>query len=111
MNFNPIEASTRIMRYYLRYIETAFFINDADYFRQFQSKLRDENYFAKGPYLEATDSFRSGKSLQELIDEGEISPLFAKLNPNAMPLTRPLYLHQERSIPSFMFSLSPRICL
>lgn len=96
--FNPINSSKEIMRYYLRYIETAFYIKDKEYFDIFRSKLRDESYFSKGPYLDATDSFRSGKSLDQLIEEGEISPYFRKLNQKAMPVTRPLYEHQERSI-------------
>ncbi len=96
--FNPINASKEIMKYYLRYIETAFYINDNEYFDMFRSKLRDESYFSKGPYLDATDSFKAGKSLSELIDEGEVSSLFRNLNQKAMPVTRPLYLHQERSI-------------
>ncbi|MBQ6944579.1 MAG: DEAD/DEAH box helicase [Ruminococcus sp.] len=96
--FNPINASKEIMKYYLRYIETAFYINDNEYFDMFRSKLRDESYFSKGPYLDATDSFKAGKSLSKLIDEGEVSSLFRNLNQKAMPVTRPLYLHQERSI-------------
>lgn len=55
-------------------------------------------YFSKGPYLEATDSFKLGKSLNQLISEGEVSPLFKNLNKKAMPPDRPLYLHQEQSI-------------
>lgn len=98
MYFNPIKASAEIMKYYLRYIETTFFINDKEYFKQFRNKLEDESYFSKGPYLEATDSFKLGKSLNQLISEGEVSPLFKNLNKKAMPPDRPLYLHQEQSI-------------
>lgn len=98
MNFNPITASSKIMRYYLRYIETAFFINDEVYFEQFKKHISDENPFSKGPFLEATDSFKSGKSLDELIHEKTISPLFRTLNQKSMPLTRPLYAHQEAAI-------------
>lgn len=96
--FDPINASKEIMKYYLRYIETAFYISDKEYFDMFRSKLRDESYFSKGPYLDATDSFKAGKTLSELIEEGEVSPFFRTLNQKAMPVTRPLYEHQERSI-------------
>ena len=67
MNFDPITASAKIMKYYLRYIETAFFISDEDYFDQFKRKLADESAFSKGPFLEATDSFKVGNSLEQLI--------------------------------------------
>ena len=66
MSFNPITASEKIKNYYLRYIETAFFISDKTYFDQFSEKLADDSAFSKGPYLEATDSFKAGKSLDEL---------------------------------------------
>ena len=98
MNFNPITASAKIKKYYLRYIETAFFINDESYFRQFREKLADDSSFSKGPYLEATDSFKAGKSLEELINEGVVSPLFRELDQKAMPVSRPLYAHQETSV-------------
>ena len=62
MSFKPITASEKIKNYYLRYIETAFFISDKTYFDQFSEKLADDSAFSKGPYLEATDSFKAGKS-------------------------------------------------
>jgi len=98
MSFNPITASEKIKNYYLSYIETAFFISDKTYFDQFSEKLADDSAFSKGPYLEATDSFKAGKSLDELIKEGTVSPLFRELDQKAMPVTRPLYAHQETSI-------------
>lgn len=98
MSFNPITASEKIKNYYLRYIETAFFISDKTYFDQFSEKLANDSAFSKGPYLEATDSFKAGKSLDELIKEGTVSPLFRELDRKAMPVTRPLYAHQETSI-------------
>ncbi len=98
MSFNPIIASDKIKKYYLRYIETAFFINDKTYFEQFREKLADDTAFSKGPYLEATDSFKSGKSLKELVEEGVVSSLFKSLDQKAMPSSRPLYAHQETAI-------------
>ena len=98
MSFNPITASAKIMKYYLRYIETAFFISDKTYFDQFREKLADESAFSKGPFLEAIDSFKAGKSLEELIKDGMVSPLFKTLNQKAMPVSRPLYAHQEAAI-------------
>ena len=98
MNFDPITASAKIMKYYLRYIETAFFISDKDYFDQFKRKLADESAFSKGPFLEATDSFKAGNSLEQLISDGMVSPLFKSLDQKAMPASRSLYAHQESSI-------------
>ena len=37
---------------------------------------------AKGPYLDISDSFESGKSIFQLIEDGEMSPLFQDLEPD-----------------------------
>lgn len=57
--------------------------------------------------LETNDVFKSGKSINQLIDEGVLSPLYRDLEakkPNTslykrcLPIDRPLYLHQENAI-------------
>ncbi len=103
MGLNPIVASKNIVNKYLRYIETTFYINDEDYMKQFKKHLSKVNNFSKGPYLEFSDSFESGKSIEQLIDEGILSSEFKKLYKNQKNLlSRPLYKHQEISIRKIM---------
>ena len=78
MKFSPIEASETITKKYKRYLKTAFEIADPDYAGQFDKELNEQDIFAKGPYLDVLDSFKKGKSLSELIDEGIISKSFCK---------------------------------
>ena len=92
MSFSPVKASKIITDKYLRYLRTIFSIDSAEYGRQFTSELKGEGNFAKGPYLDVTDSFEKGKSIEELIEEGVLSAGFRKI---AMPRERPLYRHQE----------------
>lgn len=99
MSLNPLVASENIIEKYLRYIETTFYIDDKDYMKQFKSYLEKKDFFAKGPYLDFSDSFEFGKSITQLIDEDILSNEFKALyrdNPNL--LTRSLYKHQELSI-------------
>ena len=95
MSFSPVAASEHIYDKYKRYLKTIFAIDDPVYNQQFQQLLEDRHTLAAGPYLDVTDSFIKGKSLEELIEEGTIAPSFRKIH---MPLTRPLYLHQEKAI-------------
>lgn len=95
MGFSPVIASKKIVEKYIRYLGTIFKINDKTYSKQFEQALKDTNSFAKGPFLDVTDAFVKGKSIEELIKSGVLSKDFEKIK---MPLTRPLYKHQENAI-------------
>ena len=99
MGLNPLIASENIIDKYLRYIETTFYIDDKDYMNQFKRYLQKPDYFAKGPYLDFSDSFKFGESIETLIGEGVFSHEFVELyRKNETLLTRELYKHQELSV-------------
>lgn len=101
MGLNPISASENIIEKYLRYIETTFYIDEKDYMEKFRDYLKNAGHFAKGPYLDFSDSFEFGKSIKSLIDEGVLSNEFTKLyvgENKEKILKRNLYKHQELSI-------------
>lgn len=95
MGFSTVNASKTIVDKYIRYLKTIFSIKDTKYSKQFEKALRDVDSFAKGPFLDVTDSFVKGKSIEELIELGILAKGFSKIK---MPSTRPLYKHQENSI-------------
>ncbi len=95
MGFSPVNASKNIVDKYKRYLGTIFEINDSIYSQQFKRELSDENSLAKGPFLDVTDAFVKGKSIEELIDLGNLAQDFRKVK---MSQTRPLYKHQEEAI-------------
>ncbi len=107
--FNPVKASKNIKDEFVNYIETSFSFADKKLREQFKEELN--SIIANGPFLELNDVFKSGKSINQLIDEGVLSPLFRdleekkqlskKLKKN-LPLDRPLYLHQEKAIRSLV---------
>ena len=102
--FNPIEASKSIKDEFISYVSTSFHIADRDYAKQFVKELNEKNIIAKGPYLDISDSFETGETIENLIAEGEMSPLFRELENSVeegnkeIKLKRKLYLHQEKAI-------------
>lgn len=95
MKFSPIKSSEVITEKYKRYLRTIFEMADKDYSAQFKKELDVQEIFAKGPYLDVVDSFKKGKSLNELIETSVLPESFRKMNFN---MERPLYLHQEEAI-------------
>ena len=95
LKFSPVNASENIVNKYTRYLNTIFNIEDVYYREQFLEQQKNKSNFAKGPYLDVIDSFESGKTLNELIDEGILPYRFKNLNMN---MDRPLYKHQEEAI-------------
>ncbi len=101
MSLNPIIASENIVKKYLRYITTTFYIDDPDYMKQFIQQVNNASVFSKGPYLELSDSFITTKSIHNLIDDGLLSEEFKILysdKSDVSLLNRPLYKHQELAI-------------
>lgn len=94
MDFSPVIASQHIKEKYYRYLKTYFKIGEP-YKKEYEKLIDSGDNFAAGPYLDVTDAFKKGKSINDLIEEGVLSKSFTKIN---MKLTRPLYLHQEKAI-------------
>ncbi|MGI6331292.1 MAG: DEAD/DEAH box helicase [Zhaonellaceae bacterium] len=95
MSFSPVTASKKIVDKYKRYLHTIFEIADKKYSEQFIAELSNERSLAAGPYLGITDSFIKGRSIHDLINDGVLPKEFEKIK---MPMTRPLYKHQEIAI-------------
>lgn len=94
MNFSPVNASKHIKEKYYRYLKTYFKIGEP-YKEEYEKLIDSGDNFSAGPYLDVTDAFKKGKSIDELIKEGILPKSFVRIN---MKLTRPLYLHQEKAI-------------
>ncbi len=95
---NPLTTTTEIRKSYLRYLKTTFPFQDPDLRRDFWQALNEPDLLVKGPILEATPTFVTGRSLRELITQGILSPSFSQLRSASLPLDRPLYLHQDQAI-------------
>ena len=103
--FNPIEASKRIKETFIDYIATTLKISDAKIDNDFRNALSQPGAIAKGPYVDISGSYKSGKSLKQLIDERLLSSLFFDLEQveeaeKEIKIERPLYQHQENALQS-----------
>ncbi|KAF1084349.1 ATP-dependent RNA helicase RhlE [Sporotomaculum syntrophicum] len=98
MNLNPVLSSQKIFERYVSYITTTFRLKDESLNQQIKSALNDKFRFSKGPIIEATPPFKTGKSIRQLINEGILTSSFAELKAASLPMDRSLYLHQEKTI-------------
>lgn len=99
--FNPAKAAEEIKKEYIGYISTTFHFRNKNLQKKLVKEL--EKTISNGPFVEIKDSFKSGKTIEELIEKGTLSPLFSDLEKNKkydpkLPVARPLYLHQEKAI-------------
>ena len=95
---DPLRAAERIHDEYRRYLRSTFPLSRADLARGFAEQLESEFPLARGPILQASAPYVPGASVEDLIAEGVLSERMRRLGPEAFPLDRPLYLHQERAI-------------
>lgn len=98
MPLDPIRTTQAITNSYLDYLTTTFRLKDLDLRKQFEQSLCIPEKFIKGPILEATPPFETGRTLEDLINSGVLSSRFRDLRSVKLPLGRPLYLHQQQAI-------------
>ena len=101
--FNPIIASQNLKDGFIDYIATTFDIADKDYAEKFRKELQADGSISRGPYLEVSGSYKTGESIEKLIQDGKASPLFRDLETvpeldKEIKITRPLYTHQVQAL-------------
>jgi len=95
---NPVHLASEIEERYRRYLQTTFYFKDPVLRQSFQESLKSR-HLSKGPYLEATPTFRRGTTPAALFAEllqHELDQGFLK----AIEGERLLYRHQEQAIRS-----------
>jgi ATP-dependent helicase YprA (DUF1998 family) len=96
--FDPLVTSDLITSGYKRYLRSLLPIRDPRIATALDHEITHSELLAKGPLLEATPPYAHGAALENLIQEGVLNPAFRKLDSKALPLGRPLYVHQEQAI-------------
>ncbi len=101
--FNPIKASDNIKQSFVDYISTSFSIADSHYQWSFRNALLKDGVIGKGPFLDIGGSYKSGKCLKELAENGQASRLFCTLEnvpekDKELKYERSLYSHQEEAL-------------
>jgi ATP-dependent helicase YprA (DUF1998 family) len=93
-----VATSARLGATYRRYLRSLLPVRDPALAAALREAIENSPLLTKGPVLEATPPYQAGASLRELIADGVLDPAFARLGGPALPLDRPLYLHQEQAI-------------
>src|SRR5688500_15528537 len=97
-SLHPILVTQAARSSYLRYLKTAYPIQDDNFRQQFWQALEQPDLLVKGPLLEATSEFAKGLSIKDLVAQGVLSNRFSALCGSGLPYDRALYMHQEQSI-------------
>ena len=96
MAMDPIITKRKIQHDYKEYLASILEVRDQTINRKARAAINDSQ-FVKGPYLEATLPFYSGRSLADFADEGIVSREFEKISED-VHYHRPLYKHQDEAI-------------
>jgi ATP-dependent helicase YprA (DUF1998 family) len=93
-----VATSARLGATYRRYLRSLLPVREPALAAALRHAIESSPLLTKGPILEATPPYQTGASLRELIADGVLDPAFARLGGPALPLDRPLYLHQEQAV-------------
>jgi len=95
---SPTDVYAALRDAYHRYLETSFHLKDRSLLEQFRQLLRDKTQppLVRQPILEISPGFKSGLSIEQLIDEGVFFDAFRKFDTEI--LKRLLYTHQEKAL-------------
>lgn len=103
---NPIKLSEQLKNTLVHYMTTTFDVNrdgqEKELAQFIKNNLHSPGALFAGPYLEFTPPYTTGRSLQQLAQQGVVAPqlltlpCFQKGNP--LPVDAPLYTHQETAI-------------
>lgn len=97
-HLDAIAAAADITGTYRRYLQTLLAVRDPKLDAALRQAISQTRLLDKGPYLEATPPYRPGATCRQLVAEGVLHPGFPALASDALPLDRPLYVHQEQAI-------------
>lgn len=103
---NPIKISQTLHDAFVNYLTTTFDVNRDGHEEALAQAIRHSfirpGALFRGPYLELTPPYETGHTLQQLADEGVISPDLLNLPcftlDRPLPPDAPLYTHQEAAI-------------
>lgn len=96
---HPLATTERIEAAYARYLKTIYPFQEEDLRAAFWASVDAPGALAKGPLLEATPPFMTGRSVADLVEDGVLHRGFERLcTPTGLPYRRPLYTHQEEAV-------------
>lgn len=98
MAIHPLKTTEHIRATYLRYLKTIKPFQDDWYRQAFAQAVAEPDLLVKGPLLEISLPYEKGESIKDLVEEGILSPEFARLNSPDLPYERKMYKHQVAAV-------------
>src|ERR1700733_4333082 len=95
--FDPLATSELIVSSYRRYLKSLLPVRDARIAAALDMEI-SRSLLTKGPLLESAPPYAHGATLTDLVACGVLNPAFLNLGSAALPMDRPLYVHQEQAI-------------
>lgn len=103
---NPIQISQKLQQTLVSYLTTTFDVNrdnrEPKLAATIRASLNAPGALFNGPFLELTPPYKTGRTLEDFIKAGTLSPQIRALpcfqQGMPIPLDAPLYTHQEASI-------------
>ena len=96
-SFDPLATSELIVSSYRRYLKSLLPVRDGRIAAALEEEI-SRSLLTKGPLLESAPPYAHGATLASLLASGVLNPAFSSLAGPAVPMDRPLYLHQEQAI-------------
>ena len=96
MAMDPIQTKSKIEADYAEYLASVLGVRDGEINRKTKKAIQGHR-FVKGPYLEATLPFYTGRSLSQLASDNIVSKEFSSIHED-VHYDRPLYQHQDEAI-------------
>ncbi len=103
---NPILLAQQLQHVLVRYLLTTFDVDrdgqEPELAAVLKARLSQPGALFRGPYLELTPPYQTGRSLHTLCTEGVLTPALLNLScferGKPIPADAPLFAHQERAI-------------
>ena len=95
--FDPLATSELIIDGYRRYLKSLLPVRDARIAAALEKEISG-SLLTKGPLLESAPPYAHSATLADLVACGVLDPAFQSFASPALPMDRPLYLHQEQAI-------------
>ena len=98
MAIHPLKTTEKIRDSYINYLKTIKPFQDEGLRAEFARAIESKDMLVKGPLLQIALPYKKDLSIHGLVNEGVLSPRFAKLCSEHLAYDRLLYTHQVKAI-------------
>ena len=98
MSLNPIETVTKLEEQYKEFLSAQFCFRDEELNRAAKKAISSEADLFHGPYIEASMPYKSARTLEKLVADGELNPKIKYAFTDDEFSVYKRYEHQEKAL-------------